>query len=60
MTLKQASSGLGIWLSPQLGRPSQARLKDMQRRPVVCRNKLDVGHSYSAPSKKEANKAKFS
>ena len=50
LTLKQASSALGIIFSPQLGRPSQARLRDMQRRPFFCWNCSSVGHSYSAPS----------
>ena len=49
-TLKQASSALGMMFSPQLGRPSQARLRDMHSLPFFCWNCSSVGHSYSAPS----------
>ena len=49
-TLKQASSGLGMVFSPQLGNPSHARLRDMHSFPLVCWNFSSVGHSYSAPS----------
>ena len=39
-----------MMFSPQLGKPSHARLRDMQRRPFFCWNCSSVGHSYSAPS----------
>ena len=62
VTLKQASSALGMMFSPQLGSPSHARLSDMQRRPFFCWNCSSVGHSYSAPSEagKILNKMKAS
>ena len=52
-TLKQASSALGMMFSPQLGSPSQARLRDMHSRPFFCWKVSSVGHSYSAPSDRQ-------